>query len=297
MRVKKLLIFFILFSTVFGRIVFELQTNLVQALPVTYQTDFNTATWVNRTNGSTTAPSDSFFLIETNNHDFILSYGSRALDGTVYVGNLGTSTASSYFRLNDQLLHEISKVALAPFDSLGTDAFEMVVAMTSTLYFVSLDTLSITWTGFGSNALSGKAIYSIDQGGTWSSFGSGVSLSRSTSPAILSESMNTSYTGIQLGFYFSTPTVTTSHYLANPQLTIEYEIMSDEAAANALKDEVILYTPCVTDEDNLVLLTEEKKQDLINKYDALSTNAKSIFNSLSIGDGFTAGQRYLFLIK
>jgi hypothetical protein len=107
----------------------------------------------------------------------------------------------------------------------------------------------------------------------------------------------TDYTGIRLGYYVSVGTLSSTFHIKNPVITIDYEPLSDEDAAHALKDEVVLYTPCDTDEDNLVLLTESKKQDLINKYDALSTNAKSIFNSLTIGNGFTAGQRYLLLVR
>jgi hypothetical protein len=85
--------------------------------------------------------------------------------------------------------------------------------------------------------------------------------------------------------------------MKNPVFTIDYHTLSDEDAASNFKDEVVLYTPCETDEDNLILLTSAKKQDLINKYNALSSTAKSNLASLSIGGGFTAFDRYLFLTK
>jgi hypothetical protein len=85
--------------------------------------------------------------------------------------------------------------------------------------------------------------------------------------------------------------------MKNPVMTIDYHTLSDEDAANNFKDEVVLYTPCETDEDNLILITPEKKQDLINKYNALSTSAKSNLASLSIEGGYIALDRYLFLTK
>ena len=296
MRVKKLLIFFILASTVFGRIVFELQTNLVQALPVTYQTDFNTATWVNRFGSNTTSTTGSPFSIHMNGHTFLMSYGTR--DGTTaYFGSLNNNNATSYFRLDQNHLIASARILLAPFNPLGDDPYEMVVASTTTFYHLSLTSMTLAWESIAAQAFTAKVIYSLDQGVSWQPFGDSVTLSNATSPTSLPTSFNIHYTGIRLGYYFSVGTLTSTFHMKNPVLTIDYEPLSDEDAAHALRDEVILYTPCVTDEDNLVLLTEQKKQDLINKYDAMSANAKSIFHSLSIRDEVTAGQRYLFLIK
>jgi hypothetical protein len=78
---------------------------------------------------------------------------------------------------------------------------------------------------------------------------------------------------------------------------VSYTELTDENAAIALKNEVILYTPCATDEDGLTLLTLAKKNELITKYNELSSNAKTSFATLSIGGGYTAFNRYAFLIR
>jgi hypothetical protein len=190
-----------------------------------------------------------------------------------------------------------ARTLLAPFNPLGTDPFEMVVASTTTFYHLTLTSMALTWESIAAQAFTAKVIYSLDQGVSWQAFGDSVTLSNATNPKSLNTSITTEYTGIRLGYYFSVGTLSSTFHMKNPVMTIDYHTLSDEDAANNFKDEVVLYTPCETDEDNLILITPEKKQDLINKYNALSTSAKSNLASLSIEGGYIALDRYLFLTK
>lgn len=299
MRWKKLGVILILMSFLIVGILLQPSRRIVRASTLTYQTDFSTGTWVNRTGGVDTGPTSSPFTINTNGHQFLLSYGSRSSENIVYFGNLGTTTASSYFRLDSNLLHEAAEAILAPFDPLGTDAFEMVLAMKSSLYFVSLTSMTLSWTGFGNTAFTGKVIYSLDQGISWQVFGDSFAFSKTTAPQSITRTFNVNdtYTSINLGYYVSVNSVTSSHYIQEPSISFSYNQMSDEDSAHAFKNEVILYTPCITDEDQLTLITPAKKTELIDKYGKLSSQAKSLLANLSIGGGFTALDRYLFLTK
>ena len=281
----------------FGRLVLGPQLNLVQALPVTYQTDFNTATWVNRSGTNTTSTTGSPFSITMDGHTFLLSYGTRDGSNNAYFGSLNNNSASSYFRLDNNHLIVSARTLLAPFNPLGTDPYEMVVASTTTFYHLTLTSMALTWESIAAQAFTAKVIYSLDQGVSWQAFGDSVTLSNVTNPKSLNTSITTEYTGIRLGYYFSVGTLSSTFHMKNPVMTIDYNTLSDEDAASNFKDEVVLYTPCETDEDNLILLTPAKKQDLINKYNALSTSAKSNLASLSIEGGYTALDRYLFLTK
>jgi hypothetical protein len=136
------------------------QLNLVQALPVTYQTDFNTATWINRSDTNTTSTTGSPFSITMDGHTFLLSYGTRDGSNNAYFGSLNNGNAEFYFRLNNLHLIAQARTLLAPFDPLGNDPFEMVVASTTTFYHLSLTSMALTWESIAAQAFTAKVIYS-----------------------------------------------------------------------------------------------------------------------------------------
>jgi hypothetical protein len=80
-------------------------------------------------------------------------------------------------------------------------------------------------------------------------------------------------------------------------ISLNYRTLTDSESVTVLTNEVLLSTPCVSDEDALTLITDNKKNDLITKYNQLSTTAKTLFQNESIGDGYTAYERYSFLIQ
>lgn len=296
MRFKKFLTLFLIFSSLFGRLVLGPQLNLVQALLVTYQTDFNTATWVNRSGSNTTSTTGSPFSIAMGDHTFLLSYGTRDGSNNTYFGSINNGNASSYFRLD--LNGQPSRSILAPFEGLGDDEFEMVVAMNTSFYFINLDSMTLTWESIGAKEFTGKVIFSVNEGKTWQAYNTDFSLSRDTTPKSYNQNLNNVYNEIRLGYYFSVASLSTQVFqVKNPVISINYNQLNDADAANSLKEEVILYTPCVSDTDGLVLLTLAKKSELINKYNALSINAKSLFANISISGGYNALDRYLFLTK
>jgi hypothetical protein len=296
-RSKKVGIIFVLIAMLFIRLTVNFGMSPVGANLLTYQTDFRQGTWTNRTGGTTTSTTGSPFTVNSNSRDFLLSYGTRDGSNNAYFGSLNNNNANSYFRLNNDHLIAEARTLLAPFDPLGNDPHEMVVASKTSFYFVSLTSMTLAWESIAAQAFTAKAIYSVNEGVSWQVFGESLTLS-STSPTSWETNFDTSYTGIQLGYYFSVSNLSSATFhVKNPVITIAYTSLSDEVAANAFKDEVVMYTPCVTDDQGLILLTTKKKTEFINKYNALNANAKSLFAGLSIGGGFTALDRYLLLVK
>jgi hypothetical protein len=296
MRLTKQVVSFVLISMLYSGLILRSRPNQVYALE-TYQTNFNTGTWTNFSNGATTTTTGSPHTVVTNGHSFLFTYGSRDGSNNVYAGSLNNNNANSYFRLNADHINSQAEVILAPFDPLGSNAHEMVIAMKTSFYFISLSQITFEWESSAAQTFVGKAIYSLDEGLTWQSFADTFTVTSATSPKSVSQSVDSSYTSIRLGYYFGVMTLGSVFNIKNPVITMSYAELTDENAAIALKNEVILYTPCATDEDGLTLLTLAKKNELITKYDALSSNAKTSFATLSIGGGFTALSRYLFLTR
>jgi hypothetical protein len=298
---KKLGVIFLLMSLIFVRLIFSFNTNQVSAT-FSYQTDFNNGTWLNRTGGITTSTTASPFKVTTNGHEFLLSYGSKDGSNNVYLGAPNNNNANSYFKLNSSHLHDATiQNTLIPFRTIGSYDFEMVVAMNTSFYYVTLNDISLTWSINGTQTLNGALIYSIDEGVSWQKYTNEFEVASNISPKSLIQNFDQTitYSAVRLGYYFGVTEViaNTTHYLYNPTITINYNKFSDLDAATTLKDEVILYTPCITDEDNLLLLSSTKKNEFIRKYDSLSANAKSLFAGLSIGGGYTALDRYLLLTR
>jgi hypothetical protein len=173
----------------------------------------------------------------------------------------------------------------------------MVIAMNTSFYFINLFSMTLSWETIGPQDFTGKVVYSNDHGRSWQAFGDVFNLSNDTSPKSLTFDFNDNYRFIQLGFYFSLNQLNKTFNVKNPVISINYSQFSDQNAAESLKNQVILFTPCPDDEDDLVLINSNQKSDLIKQYNALTNNAKSLFAGLSIGGGFTALDRYLFLTR
>ena len=289
------MISFVLISLIYTGLILGSQPNQVNA-SLTYQTDFSSGTWLNYLNASSPlSTTRSPFRVTTNGHTFIISYGS--LDaGVTYSGSKNNASPDSYFEFNP--FNSPSRSILDPFESLGSHTYQKVIAMATSFYFVEIEHISLSWTNSGNHDFAVKPIFSINEGVSWQDLSAISTVTFTTGiPDTIATSTALVYNQIRLGYYFGTNTlVSSNYYISNPSVSITYQSYSDEDAANALKNEVILYTPCVTDEDDLILLSASKKTELTNKYNALSNVAKSIFSSLSLDDGFTALDRYLFLI-
>jgi hypothetical protein len=263
----------------------------VQAL--TLNANLATGTWVNKNETTTNLndPAFSPFVITSNGMDYLLTVGSfDASTSNAYYGTLNALSTSNHYNLS-------KSSSLSALDALTNHAFEGALVMHEDLWNVSIQSLTLDWSNKSNDIYNTLAfVYSYDGGLTWL-------LDNATKKNSFNDSALTatfSPTGIQgnrvrVGILSGKDSNTFGLYFTNPELTINYTTLSSEDSSNALKDEVILYTPCVTDTEGLILITEDKKNDLILKYNNLSSEAKTLFQSTSIGDGFTAYDRYILL--
>ncbi len=86
-------------------------------------------------------------------------------------------------------------------------------------------------------------------------------------------------------------------YIQNPELTITYTLLTDSEQASQFASEIEDYSPCATVANNMIQLTSTKKDEFIDKYTRLSSNAKNLLNSIAMGDGFSAFDRYQYLMN
>ena len=263
----------------------------VQAL--TLNANLATGTWVNKNETTTNLndPAFSPFVITSNGMDYLLTVGSfDASTSNAYYGTLNALSTSNHYNLS-------KSSSLSALDALTNHAFEGAFVMHEDLWNVSIQSLTMDWSNKSNDIYNTLAfVYSYDGGLTWS-------LDDNTKKTSFNDSALTatfSPTGIQgnrvrVGILSGKDSNTFGLSFTNPELTINYTTLSSEVSSNALKDELILYTPCVTDTEGLILITEAKKNDLILKYNSLTSEAKTTFQATSIGDGFTAYDRYILL--
>jgi hypothetical protein len=85
--------------------------------------------------------------------------------------------------------------------------------------------------------------------------------------------------------------------MTNPVLTLTIDDMDDESQANAFASLIEDYSPCATIENGMTQLTLEKQNELNELYDQLSAQAKIDLQSIPMGIGFSAADRYLYLVN
>jgi len=100
-----------------------------------------------------------------------------------------------------------------------------------------------------------------------------------------------------VGVLLTNNTNSNAIYIQNPELAITYSLLSDSEQANQFASEIEDYLPCATLENGMIQLTNIKKLELIDKYNRLTGNAKNLLNSMVMGEGFSAADRYTFLIN
>lgn len=270
------------------------ETSLFNADASTLTATLSTGTWVNKF-GVSNAFSDianSPYTITSQGMDYVLSVGFYDAGQTRAVYGAYTAlSASNHFKLNKDS-------SLALFDALTNFTFEGVLVMKSDLWNVSVSSLTMTWEQGSNDHHTFYFIYSLDGGLSWQldSDATQTSINGSAKTVTLNSSIilgNRVRVGILNGL--NTNANDLSFY--NPELTVTYESLSDQDSSDLLTNEVMLYTPCETDEDQLILISEDKKYDFIQKYANLSNNAKILFQNQDIGDNFTAYDRYTLVIK
>ena len=85
--------------------------------------------------------------------------------------------------------------------------------------------------------------------------------------------------------------------MINPKMTITSSTLSDVEAATLFAAEIEDYSPCATVENGMIQLTLEKQNEFINLYNELSAQAKIELQSITMGTGFTAADRYHYLVN
>jgi hypothetical protein len=140
-------------------------------------------------------------------------------------------------------------------------------------------------------------IYSLDKGTTWNILGSNQTITPGSSAGsfTFNETIQSSY--LNVGLLLTNNVNTNAIYIQNPELTITYSLLTDSEQANQFASEIEDYSPCATEENNMLQLTNTKQAEFMDKYNRLSTNAKNLLSTITMGTGFTAADRYQYLVN
>lgn len=256
---------------------------LVQAETGTYATDLANATWrdsqglnVDRTD-YTKAP----FYIEDNGHTLLFSAGCYP-DSTV--PRLGSHNAASY------AYHDFDHASLVQFRGLTNNKNAAVIVLTTPLLGAAVTSLTFSWSSTSGGAQDVNYLYSYDGGHHWNIAETGTTESKT------SIQFNETVVGnhVQVGVLLTYSAVA-YRYINNPNLSIDQRTLTNQERAEALMDLVASYTPCLTDDQGLLLADENVANNLKNQYDALPLEAQTIFDAGMI-DAITSHRERLRFI-
>jgi hypothetical protein len=270
-------------------------TSVFQAEALTLTADFATGTWINKNSQANQFGdvANSPYRVTTNDIEYIVSTGFfESGTSSAIFGAKTALTVSNHYNLSKDS-------SLAEVNALTNETFEASIFMNEDLWNVEIDLMTVSWTEKSNDIYTFfYFIYSLDGGLSWqvdedtkkTNFNDGALTATFDVNAIQGNR-------VRVGFLTTKSSNTLGLYLTNPTITLNYRTLSDSESVTVLTNEVLLYTPCVSDEDALILITDNKKIDLITKYNQLSNTAKTLFQNESIGDGYTAYERYSFLIQ
>ena len=270
-------------------------TSVFQAEALTLTADFATGTWINKNSQANQFGdvANSPYRVTTNDIEYIISTGFyESGTSSAIFGAKTALTVSNHYNLSKDS-------SLASVNALTNETFEASIFMNEDLWNVDIDSMTISWTEKSSDIYTFfYFIYSLDGGLSWqvdedtkkTNFNDGALTAIFDVNAIQGNR-------VRVGFLTTKSSNTLGLYLTNPTISLNYRTLTDSESVTVLTNEVLLYTPCVSDEDALTLITDNKKIDLITKYNQLSTTAKTLFQNESIGGGYTAYERYSFLIQ
>jgi hypothetical protein len=294
MLFKKKLTLVLLVSSFFGILVSSTRIE-VFASSLTVETEFLTSsTWFNASGtqvvGNTITGSP--YRILTNGHNYLLSVGSNDTGSNrVLFGATSKSLADEYA--------DFDHPNLSSFISLSRNhSFEGVIAQLDHLYYAKVTSVELSW-GSGSTPDSyvGNLIYSLDKATAWQSLGSNQTITPGSSAGSFTfiDTIQSSY--LNVGLLLTNNVNLNTIYIQNPEITITYTLLTDSEQANQFASEIEDYSPCATVANNMIQLTSTKKDEFIDKYTRLSSHAKNLLNSIPMGDGFSAFDRYLYLVN
>jgi len=281
----------------------------VLATSVTIQTNFldASAVWVNKLNqitdastnpkNNTSVVNSPYRVTMTSNdvdYTFIMSVGAY-VPGTpdrVIFGAF-TATLTGYYNL----AHSSS---LDSFEPLTSATYAAVIALHEDLCYAKVTSITFSYAnGTRDDVHHLTVIYSYNQGVTWNKESNDQSLATgSSSGSITFSALTIQHSDVRVGLLFEN----TFNYanndinMSNPQVSITTSPMTATEQANQFASEIENYTLCATVGNGMIQLTSPKQQAFIDKYQRLTPEAKSLLNSIPMGAGFTAMDRYLFLI-
>lgn len=76
-----------------------------------------------------------------------------------------------------------------------------------------------------------------------------------------------------------------------------FESLTDAEQATLFASEIEPYSPCADELNGMTHLTEEKQTELLNLYTQLSAGGKAYLHTIPMGDGFSAYDRYVYLMQ
>jgi hypothetical protein len=300
---QKKFLFTQLFITFFTLLIVSIPQTPVVASTFTIQTNFLSAeaSWSNKNDESVNSSIIlSPYRISAPNpgtndtYTFVMSVGAYDTGTTpprVIFGALSASMTSNY---------NLNHSSLAAFKALTTSVYASVIALETSLYNVRVQDIDFSWTsGTRDDRHDVTFIYSLNQGDDWQRLGAGRSITTGSSNGSLSISESIQGSDILVGLLFEN----TFNYnndvinIINPTMTITYLSLTDQESSDQLTSEIVLYSPCGDEENQYFMITDAKKIEFINKYNRLTSLGQSIFQSTIIEGGFTAYQRYLYLIQ
>jgi len=310
---KKNLTLFLLVSSFFGiilsstRVVTFASTSTIQSnLLDPY------AIWLNKNNQETNVSTDPktntsystapYRVTMENNgtvdsYAYLLSVGAFDANATPNRYIFGTNALGLNATYN--LTHN---ALLTPFQSLSNVTYESVFVLNQDLYFSEVTDMVFNYLSGTVNDIHRLTpIYSIDQGVTWdkSIMDVNITTGSSSGTSTFSTLSNNGFIGayLRVGFLLENLENNSSAdiNIINPKMTISSSTISDVDAATLFAAEIEDYSACATVENGMTQLTLEKQNQFINLYNELSAQAKIELQSITMGTGFTAADRYAYL--
>ena len=291
---KKNLTLVLLVFSFFGILVSSTRVETL-ASALTLQTNFLTSsTWFSASGtqvvGNTITGSP--YRILTNSNNYLLSVGSNDTGSSrVLFGATNLTGANDYF--------DFDHANLAAFRSISRGhSFEGVITQLDHFYYIKVTSIQLHWgSGSTNDSYIGNLIYSLDKTTTWHTLGTNQTITPGSSAGsfTFNETIQSSY--LNVGLLLTNNVNTNAIYIQNPELTITYSLLTDSEQANQFASEIEGYSPCATEENNMIQLTNTKQDEFMDKYNRLSTNAKNLLSTITMGTGFTAADRYQYLVN
>jgi hypothetical protein len=229
-------------------------------------------------------------------YEFLMSVGAydTAIPNKIIFGAF-VATVGTYYNLTHNSI-------LLPFNALTSATYSAVIVLNENLYYNNVNSLSYSFLqGSGDNHII-TPIFSTNRGVSWAksnvnqTFTTGFASQTFTFDNLTVEAANIN-DGVRVGFLFENNDNQDALNMMNPQVTIVHSPINHEDQANAFAQEINDYSPCATEQNGMLQLTPEKKLEFNKKYNHLSTEAKSLLSTIPMGTGFTALDRYLYLIN